>query len=97
MRLDLGVVVELLEGGKPGSAVVLGTATALLIAEMLAGIGGEETWGNNVRYVCEPCDGRRYSPTCSAFSQLRFILDWLSGSGNGSSWPDKSGLGPLEV
>ena len=52
VRLDLGVVVELLEGGKPGSAVVLGTATALLIAKMLAGVGGEETWGNNILDEC---------------------------------------------
>ena len=36
-------------------------------------------------------------PTCSAFSQLRFILDWLSGSGNDSSCPASSGAGPLDV
>jgi hypothetical protein len=36
-------------------------------------------------------------PTCSAFSQLLFILDWLSGSGKASSWPASSGMGPFEV
>jgi hypothetical protein len=100
VRLDVGIVVVLLEGGEPGSAVVLRTAAALFIAEMLASVWGEETWGEVRSAECDNvmlCENTLYSPTCSAFSQLRFILDWLSGSGNGSSWPDRSGLGPLEV
>jgi hypothetical protein len=47
----LGIVVVLLEGGEPGSAVVLGTTAALLIAEVLAGVRREETWIVVVRYM----------------------------------------------
>ena len=72
----LGIVVVLLEGGEPGSAVVLGTTATLLIAEVLAGVGREETWSIAVRHMdTEPGEKYFHLPTCSAFSQLRFILD----------------------
>jgi hypothetical protein len=39
--LDVGVIVVLLEGGEPGSAVLLGTTATLFISEVLAGIRRE--------------------------------------------------------
>jgi hypothetical protein len=40
--LDMSSVIVLLKGGESGSTVVLGSATALLVTEMLAGVGREE-------------------------------------------------------
>jgi len=42
--LDVGVIVVLLEGSEAGAAVVLGAAAALLVAEVLASVGREESW-----------------------------------------------------
>ncbi len=44
LLLEVGVVVVLLEGSEPGAAVVLGAASALLITEVLTGVGREESW-----------------------------------------------------
>lgn len=95
------IVSTLLKGCESGAPIILRSATTLLIAEMLSRIGCEETFkfGNHVSEMTDRSDFREpwYIPTCSAFSQLRFILDWLSGSGNGSSWPAICGVGPLDV
>lgn len=97
-------VIALFEGCEPSSSVVLGPAATLLVAKMLASVRGEETcqrfrgvsFNLHHRYFFM---GRanHHLPTCSAFSQLRFILDWLSGSGNGSSSPAICGVGPFDV
>jgi hypothetical protein len=68
------------------AAVELGTAATLLIADVSASIGRKQT----LSWVSDAlADGQEPIaadlPTCSAFSQLRFILDWLSGPGKGSS------------
>ena len=44
LLLDVGVIVVLLEGSEAGAAVVLGAAAALLVAEVLASVGREESW-----------------------------------------------------
>ena len=90
------IVAELLESGKSGTAVELRVPSALLVSVMLASIGSKETLNLLVPTASE-IFSLQYIPTCSAFSQLRFILDWLSGSGNGSSRPASSDCGPLRV
>lgn len=95
------VIPTLLKGCEPGAPIVLRAATALLIAKVLASIRSKKAfihWDHvSEMYQGQNSRGPWYIPTCSAFSQLRFILDWLSGSGNGSSWPAICGVGPLEV
>jgi hypothetical protein len=51
--LGVSVIVVLLQSRKSGTAVVLRTTAALLIAEVLASIGGEEPWNIDdlVRHV----------------------------------------------
>jgi len=47
------VVVVLLQSGEASAAVELGTATALLVAEMLAGVGREQSYSNmSARVLC---------------------------------------------
>lgn len=84
-------VIVLLEGCKTSAAVVLRAAASLLVTEVLTSVGSEETFGDapHVSHLNKrdtTLSGKVCNlPTCSAFSQLLFILDWLSGSGNGSS------------
>lgn len=77
LLVKLGVIVILLQSSESCSAVVLRAAAALLVSEVLASVGSEQAWGKAVRLTIA---GRGLisiinSPTCSAFSQLRFILD----------------------
>ncbi len=72
--LDGRLVVVLLESSQSRSAVVLRAAAALLVAEVLPGVGGEQAWSRVNSHRQAPAE-TRHSPTCSAFSQLRFILD----------------------
>lgn len=78
---------------------LLGSTVTLLVAELLASIGREEAFKlkSFSHLVADPRNKSLYSPTCSAFSQLRFIFDWLSGTGKTSSIPASSGTGPLVV
>jgi hypothetical protein len=48
-----GIKVKLLHCRKSSSAIVLGTPTPLLIAEMLASVGRKETLGVGIRTIRE--------------------------------------------
>ena len=70
-------------------AVVLGMPTSLFISKMLTGTGGKQAFCllSTGRIVQGVKDGSLHSPTCSAFSTLRRILEGLSGPGKMSSCP----------
>jgi hypothetical protein len=48
---DVIVVTVLLEGSQTGAAIELGATAALLIAEMLAGIGSKQAWNDTVKLL----------------------------------------------
>lgn len=69
------LIIVFLQCSKPGTAVVLGASSALLVSEMLASIGREKTYDQLEECFHNLAERQTIIPTCSAFSQLRFILD----------------------
>lgn len=95
--LKSGLIVIFLQGSESRPTVVLRAPSSLFVAKVLPSIWSEEAYCVNYASFPITSVGAENLPTCSAFSQLRFIFDWLSGSGKVSSWPAISGTGPLDV
>lgn len=72
--------IVLLQRSEASPAVILGSSTALFVAIVLTRVGSEKTWlGENQLVQGGEWDhitvDMANSPTCSAFSTLRFIFD----------------------